>query len=314
FGISVNNDYLYNLAENEANFRNVYFEDFGKTELTFGLKQVTFYGTHSVRSDSGLVLFLGVDSTLSSITDAHNPVDGAGALSADGNVAALGDFTFLTPPYNSVSDNATLIANLADFMLSGERTVSLANFPYLFSQSTVQVFTTSEVQMTAEMIGSLANLQAALDTVNVSVQITTEEPNEGDRLVLGTFNPTEDLVDYVEPFDIVMDEFSEFIETPVFGNVGRFGNGILLFEPGEDGNTVVLLADSIDELTVLLDTLSSGSLESCVFQGDMGICSIGFGGSFSEELPTEEPTEVPATEVPGEGTPTDVEPTPTPSG
>ena len=287
FGILVNNDYLYDLVENEGNFRNVYFNEFGKDALTFGLQQVAFYGTHSVRSDLGQLLLLGAESTLSSISDAHNPVDGAAVLSEDGNVAVFGDFTFLTPPYSSVADNATLIANLADFILGGKRTVSLANFPYVFSQSAVQVFPTSEVQMTAELIAALGRLQFSLETVNISMQVQNEEPTGGDKIVLGTFTSTEDLAPYIEPFDLVMEEFSEFVEVSGFGKVGRFGNGILLFEPGQKGNTLVLLANTVDDLTQLLGTLNSGSLEGCVFQGEIGICSIGFGGSFSEATPTE---------------------------
>ncbi len=304
FGISVNNDYLYNLAENEGNFRNVYFNQFGKDELTFGLKQVALYGTHSIRSDSGLILFPEADSTLSSVDDAHNAADGAAALSPDGNVAVFGDFTFLTTPYNNVADNATLIANLADFLLSGKRTTSMANFPYLFRQSTVQVFPTSEVQMTAELISSLAKLQSSLGAVNVSVKIASEKPTDGDSIVLGTFTPSDDLKPYLKPFDLVLDDFNEFVDAPGFGKVGKSGNGIVLFEPGSKGNTVVLLADSIDDLTLLLDTLSSGSLDSCVFQGNMGVCSVGFGGSFSIETPTE---------VPATGEPTQGEPVPTPT-
>lgn len=305
FGITVNNDYLYNLVENEGNFRNVFFDDFGKDELTFGLKQVAFYGTHSVKSDLGLVLLPGAESTLSSVTDAHNSTEGGAVLSEDGNVIVFGDFTFLTPPYNNVADNPTLINNLADFLLGGERTVSLANFPYIFSQPTLQVFPTSKVQMTAEMIASLGRLQASLKMVDTTMQITSEEPSDGDTLVLGTFTASDDLVAYAELFDITLDEFSEFVETPGFGNVGRAGNGILLFDAGTRGNTIILLAESMDDLTYLLDTVSSGDLTGCLIQGDIGVCSVGFGGTFSEELATE-PVAT------GEATDSEATPAPTP--
>ena len=54
FGITINSDYLYNLEENEGNFRNVYFESFGKSVLTWGLKKVVLYGTHSLETDFGI--------------------------------------------------------------------------------------------------------------------------------------------------------------------------------------------------------------------------------------------------------------------
>jgi len=293
FGISINNDYLYNLVENEGNFRNVYFDDFGKDELTFGLQRVAFYGTHSVKTETGQVLLLGGDQTFSSTTDAHNPAEGGAAISADGKVVAFGDFTFMTSPYNTVSDNQTLIVNIAEFLLGSELQPTLASFPYVFSQPDLQVYPSSEVQMTAEIVGALGRLQTSLQTVNVNVQIATREPATGDRLILGTFTPTEDLAPLLESFSIEMDEFSEFVEVPGFGNVGRLGNGILLFESDKDGNTIILLADTSSDLTSLLDAVSSGSLSSCILQDDIGVCSIGFGGSFSEEsggVPTVEGT------------------------
>ena len=311
FGISVNNDYLYNLDKNEGNFRNVFFDKFGKNELTFGLKQVIFYGTHSVQTDSGLILLRGADQTLSSITDAHDPAEGAAAISEDGNVVTFGDFSFLTSPYSGVADNATLIGSLADFLLSGKRSPSLATFPYVFRQPVVRVYPTSDVQMTSELVAALGKLQATLQAANIDIQIATEEPDEGDVMVLGSFAPAEDLLPFVEAFDLSLDGFTEFVSVPGFGNVGRHGNGILLLKTGSRGNTLVLLADTVDDLTALLDTLSGGSLTSCILQKDVGVCSVGFGGGFSEEptiemFPSEGmPTEVPALEL---------QPTPTPVG
>lgn len=302
FGIAVEADYLYNISRNEGNFRNVFFDKFNKDELTFGLKRVVFYGAHSVKSDSGLPLFLGADQTLSSITDAGGGLS-AGAVSENGDILVLGDFTFLIPPYNNVADNNTLIANIADFMLGGARKPALANFPYLFNKPDVSVLPTSEVQVTAEMVGALSRLQAALKTLNVEVKVVEEKLDEGDLLVLGTFVPSEDLAHFIDPFDLTLDEGSEYVTVPAFGKIGRSGNGLLLFQTGRKGNTIVLLADTVDDLIILLDTLSSGSLTGCVLQGDTGVCSIGAGGSFSSS--TETPT--------SEGTPSN-EATPTPVG
>jgi len=309
FGISIEADYLYNIAKNEGNFRNVFFDEFNKNELTFGLKQVAFYGTHSVKSASGLTLFLGADQTLSSITDAGGGLS-AGAVSENGNVLALGDFTFLTPPYNTVADNNTLIANIADFMLGGTRKSTLANFPYMFNNPELSILPTSEVQVTAEMVGALSRLQASLKTVNVGLNIVEEKPDEGDLLVLGTFVPSDDLAKFTKPFNLTLDSANEYVTVPGFGNIGRNGNGLLLFQTGKKGNTIVLLADTVDNLVVLLDTLSSGNLAGCVLQGNIGMCSIGSGGSFSDGSNA---TGTPASEgtPSGEATPT---PTSTASG
>ena len=308
FGITIDNDYLYNVDENEGNFRNVFFDDFGKNELTFGLKQVALYGTHSVKSPSGLTLLRGTESTLSSIDDAHDPAEGGAALSENGNVLAFGDFTFLTSPYQNVADNAALIANIADFASGSKQTISLANFPYIFTQSVVQVYPSSEVQLTAETIAAISGLQTALSSVGTSIEIVDEAPRDGDALILGTFTPTDDLLNFTESFNIGFDESSETIAVKNFGEIGRSGNGILLFETNEKGNTLTLLADTPEDLISLLNTVTSGSLSGCVLQGEIGICSVGFGGSFSEDTgeATAEPTSGETTPVP--------EATPTPGG
>ena len=44
----------------------------------------------------------------------------AAAINKDQNVLAMGDFTFLMPPYDTVADNATLIGHLADFFAAAE--------------------------------------------------------------------------------------------------------------------------------------------------------------------------------------------------
>ena len=308
FGITVNDDYLYNVEEHEGNFRNVFFDDFGKNELTFGLKQVALYGTHSVKSPSGLILLRGTKSTLSSVDDAHDPAEGGAALSENGNVLAFGDFTFLTSPYQNAADNATLIANIADFTLGGTQTVTLASFPYIFTQPIVQVYPSSEVQLTAETIAAISGLQTSLGSMGTAIEVVSEAPRNGDTLVLGTFIPSDDLLKFTDPFNIEFDETSETITVKNFGEIGRSGNGLLLFEKNKNGNTLTLLADTPEDLISLLNTVTSGSLPGCVLQGDIGICSVGYGGSYSEDTGEGTATAEPAS---GEATP---EPTETPSG
>jgi hypothetical protein len=121
--------------------------------------------------------------------------------------------------------------------------------------------------------------------------------------VLGTFSSSDDLAKFVEPFNVKLEDSSEFVEIPQFGKLGRSGNGVLLFSTSAKGTTLVLLADSVDDLTTLMESLSSGDLTSCVLQGDVGVCSIGSGGSFSEDTTpssdaTPAPDQIPLTATP----------------
>ncbi len=302
FGISVNADYLYNLVTNDGNFRNVYLQLSPNASLLHGVQKVVFYGTHSVETDTGSPLLLGDAKTFSSLTDATPPGDpqkvwAGAAVSHDGNVLAFGDFTFLMPPYNTVADNAPLINNVADFLLGGKRTGILADYPYIFRGRSVDIVPTSGVQMTAEIIGALAGLQSGLRDAGVQTAIVQDPPSGVNRIVLGTFSPTDDLAPYVKPFGLASEELGEYIELQPFGKIGRSGTGLLLLSPGESSSTLVLLADSVDDLTTLIGNLGSGDLSACVLQGNTGACSIGFGGAFSEATPT--PVKTPTPQAPG---------------
>ncbi len=303
FGITVNNDYLYNVKDHEGNFRNVYFDGFGKNELAIGLKKIALYGTHSITSPSGLILLRGTESTLSSIDDAQDPSQGGAVLNKDGNVLVFGDFTFLSSPYKNVLDNSTLIANIADFSLGSKQTLSFANFPYIFTQPDLQIYLSSNVQLTAETISAISGLQSSMKLINMSTKIVDKAPQDGDAIILGTFTPSDDLLKFTDPFNINFDDLSETISIKNFGDIGRVGNGLLLFKKNKNGNTLTLLADTQEDLLTLLNTITSGSLYGCVLQDDIGICSVGYGGSFSENTSeassTTEPANSDATPTPG---------------
>lgn len=299
FGITVNADYLYNLVSNDGNFRNVYLNASPPSEVSHGVQRVVMYGTHSVETESGHTVLVGDSKTLSSLTDATPGNDpqkawAAAAISSDGNVLAFGDFTFLMPPYNTVADNGPLINNVADFLLNGKRTGVLADYPHIFNGPKVDILPTSGIQMTADMVGALAGLQSALEAAGLQAAIV-ESPSPGDNLiVLGTYSPADDLATYIKPFGLTSDQSSEFIQLRPFGKLGRSGTGLLLFSPGESSSTLVVLADTVDDITTLMGSLNAADLSACVIQDDVAACSIGFGGSFSEGTATPSPTPTPA--------------------
>ncbi|HTX90762.1 MAG TPA: DUF4350 domain-containing protein [Anaerolineales bacterium] len=296
FGLSVRNDYLYNLVKNEGNFRNILFGKFGSNALTNGLGQVALYGVHSIDTVDGTPLLIGDANTYSSQTDSAGAGMAAAALSADGGVLAMGDFTFLVPPYDSVADNAVLIDHIADFALGGTRTHSVANFPYVFDQ-TVYVVPTGGMRMTADVLGPFANLQTALRVTNTSLLVKDTPPATGDLLVIGTLQgdvaASPDLLPYIDSFGLNFDDPTTIV-IPNFGTVDRSGVGLLLYQHSASRNILVLLTDTPDDLPSLIDLLASGSLESCVVQGEVGVCGIGSGNNyFGQSSPGFSPTETP---------------------
>jgi hypothetical protein len=303
FDISVNNDYLYNTLESEGNFRNVFFNQFGKSELTFGLKEVALYGTHSVKSASGLILLAGAETNLSSINDAHDSNQGGAVLSSNGNVAAFGDFTFLSSPYNTYTDNALLISNLADFVLANSQSITLANFPFVFTAKTVNVFVAPDLEKNTDLITTLSGLQNSLKLLGVNVEFVNVLPSSGDTIVISTFAMDDKTQALANKFGI---EIDVAITTSEFGEVSSNGTGLLLLDTTTKGSTLMVLAGSPEDVNSLINVVNAGNLSSCLTSNTIAVCSVGFGGDVFDGGLFEEPL---FEEIPNEALTPDATPT-----
>ncbi|VVB85847.1 Uncharacterised protein [uncultured archaeon] len=111
FGILFWNDYLYNLKENDGNFKYIYLTEFTEKNITKGLHRIVFYTPGSVFGN-GIIFTDNETYSSSSGVKGRYPV----AVEAmDSRIIAIGDVTFLSEPYN-VMDNNRLIYNIADFL------------------------------------------------------------------------------------------------------------------------------------------------------------------------------------------------------
>lgn len=117
FGILFWNDYLYNLNENDGNFKHIYLTEFAENDITKGLNRIVFYTSCSVFGDG--IIFTDTD-TYSSSSGAKGRYSVA-VMTGDSQVLAAGDATFLSEPYN-VLDNNRLINNIADFLAPPDKT------------------------------------------------------------------------------------------------------------------------------------------------------------------------------------------------
>lgn len=272
YGLSFVNDYLYNLEENEGNFRNVKFVDFVDSPLTAGLKMVVFYGVHSVQTTSGSFLIRSDGDTFSSLTDQRGPFAPL-ALSANGQVLAAGDFSFLTNPFSQVADNGVLLGAIADFAVGSERAPSLVNFPYLFSRPT-SLITVGEVQLDASLLGPIATLQNALNLVNIPLSLRAKAVDGSDVLLLGTLQDQDAISDYTRPFGITLNDEATTLEIKGVGKVSAEDSGLLLFSKGPKSNRLVLIAPTTRMLPELVSLVAGGDLSACVVQENIGICSL----------------------------------------
>jgi len=116
FGLIFEPDYLYNMKENEINYRNIFVTEFKENEMTKNLEKIALYVTGSISSADGGIAFVD-QNTFSSMIESRKRLSPL-ALTQESKVLAIYDLTFMTEPYNGTLDNNQLIANIADWLAS----------------------------------------------------------------------------------------------------------------------------------------------------------------------------------------------------
>ena len=116
FGLIFEPDYLYNMKENEINYRNIFVSEFGENEVTEELEKIVLYTAGSISSaDSGIAFVDG--NTFSSVVETRKKLSPI-ALAQESKILAIYDLTFMIEPYNGILDNNQLISNIADWLAS----------------------------------------------------------------------------------------------------------------------------------------------------------------------------------------------------
>lgn len=315
FDLVYSEDYLYNLLDNEGNYRNVLFHDFAEDPLTKDISTVVFYGVRSISTNTGTTLITGDQDTLSSRTDKAGEW-GVAARSKGGGVIALGDLTFLTPPYNEVADNPLLINRLVEFLLGGELQRDLIDFPFLFHQP-VAILETDSFGLSAETLRYISRMEGTLDKQNLPLTIV-DDPYPGiDLIVPNLYQHADEIQSFLTPFDeliLPMDSDDGNLTVPDLGELNPAGIGLMLLSRSEVRTTLVMLAASSDDLLALVDIFTDSDLSDCLIREQIALCKVGasegfmFGDEFEsgdvdidfEELTTEN---IPLTDEPLSPTP-----------
>ncbi len=114
FGLIFESDYLYNMHENDANYRNIFVTEFKESEIAKDLARIALYAAGSITSNDGGLAF-GDENTLSSVIETRTRLSPI-AQASESKVLAVYDLTFMTEPYNGILDNNRLISNIADWL------------------------------------------------------------------------------------------------------------------------------------------------------------------------------------------------------
>jgi len=116
FGLIFEPDYLYNMKENEINYRNIFVAEFKETEITKNIEKIALYAAGSISSADCGIAFVD-QNTFSSVIETRQSLSPM-AQANESKVLAIYDLTFMTEPYNGILDNNQLIANIADWLVS----------------------------------------------------------------------------------------------------------------------------------------------------------------------------------------------------
>jgi len=116
FGLIFEPDYLYNMKENEINYRNIFVSEFGENKVTEELDKIVLYTAGSISSADSGIAFVD-ENTFSSVVETRKKLSPI-ALAQESKILAIYDLTFMIEPYNGILDNNQLISNIADWLAS----------------------------------------------------------------------------------------------------------------------------------------------------------------------------------------------------
>ncbi len=116
FGLLFEPDYLYNMKDNEINYRNIFVTDFKENDITKELGKIALYTAGSISSAESGIAFVD-ENTFSSVVETRKRLSPI-TLAQESRVLAIYDLTFMTEPHNGILDNNQLISNVADWLMS----------------------------------------------------------------------------------------------------------------------------------------------------------------------------------------------------
>lgn len=301
FGLVFHPDYLYNLIENDGNFRYIFVRDFEEHELTRGLEQINLYTAGSVTGGQGLAITDGYTySDTRGIRGYFTPV----ALAAGDKVLALGDFTFLTMPHSSLADNDLFLSRIADWLTASQRRFSLAQFPYFFPGDV-------RVELVdAEAVAEGIRLRNLLEGAGQEAEVTDFQTGTGGaRVVLGLLKHAEEVSDLLDRagIEVAVKEKEEKAEEPApngepeaaaeegpslrelppleedeeepefllrikgVGEVPGEGTALLWLDPRPQGRLLLVLANSEKELRAAVGVLEAGEVGDWLVRQDLAV-------------------------------------------
>jgi hypothetical protein len=217
--------------------------------------------------------------TLSSRTDKSEDLAVA-MLAANEHVLAVGDLSFLSPPYDHVADNARWISNLSGFLLGGEPSRAPADFPYIFS-GPVAVEILGELEMSTELITALSSLQSTLGEAGLALTIADNPAASANRIVLSTYADKEELAPFVAGFKVELPApggdplTAGELQLPGWRAMDASAVGLMLVARSAGQTTLTLIGADASAVIELLKALATQDFSMCIGQEGIAACALG---------------------------------------
>lgn len=263
-GIIFSEDYLFNLKENDDNFKFIFLKDFAKSEITKRLDKVAFYTSCPILPAEKGIIFADKDTSASRL----NSLNRFAPAVFLNSTLALCDFTFLNAPFNSVADNDRLISNIADFLTRDDRKFNIADFPYFFKDRVAIVAVNSELS------GSAVSLRNILLKLNTNANIKGSLNTSIDSIVIGLLDDFKSAP--IENLAVDKDSFR--INEMVFGRK----DSSLIHLSKANATILTILSDSKKAMEKTLATLKSREIRENLIDDNLAVLNFESEGEASE--------------------------------
>lgn len=271
FGVQFRPDYLYNQAENDQNYQNIFVRDFRPDELTAGLDTIVLYTSGSITS-SGPGLAIADANTKSAIAENNGDLY-VMARAAERNVVAISDFTLMIPPHDSTADNERLLSNLINFATTSERTFDLGDFPHFYRNGPddgVQI-----ILGRPGLLGAGTKMKAGLKDNGIAADIQGNEDVSRDTVFLGLHEDALQVRQYLQAAGVRVDDT---VGTPFGLELDAEGTAVTVLDREGGRHVLILLGNTPADLDRAVSRLLDGNFRSDLVSEVTGV-SISAGAS-----------------------------------
>lgn len=275
FGVNYFDDYIYNIEENEGNYRNISLVISEDSPLTADLDKVVFFASHSLQTE-GEVLLSGDKNTLSPIRGGESDLVAA-TLTTNDQVLALGDFTFITPAFFTIEDNENFLGNIADWLVTPERSFGIHDFPLMFTRP-VDLIPLAEGPLDPRLVLESSFIEKALRDKGVDLKLNSKHDLDHDTLYVGSFEDKEGIERFLSRAGVsirISDEVVESISIVGLGEVNPEGTTLFIISASEDDVVLITLAEDTETAIEALVQLAEGRIFGCLDRDEVTICSTG---------------------------------------